>query len=563
MYAVSSAFIAAQQAGEKPVVLAFLQSNMGRRVYGKEMPTPAHMGNAGGLVMYDGTASVGDGTIFGAANVVIEWGANVVSFGSIRETLSSEDTDVLIGFQGTEIPQISVVLDNTELDFSTILQEEDFLGQTLSLRMGFPSLGYGDFIQIFSGTVVHKNIDATSLTLTVDSGTFTALQETFYLGKSSRYANPEQDNELLPVVYGDCTVNHGTGTIKAVCIDTVHHYYLFADHPVLSEADGNMITVYQDGIEITTGFTVTTSGIDENGKTIAFLTFESDPEGEITVACQGKAHGADVIENPAVILQDLLDVMSVNDSVNASLFARAEQIAKVQGWKAAKVIREERSKASHIQNLVSSFLGDWWYNSENEIVLSFDFAAEQVSYNIAGILNDSLCSYDGLSDELNNVCNQPVAYYAPDAEDSMLGFHDGEDVKDMLSQQAYGVQTHEFTFEWVREENTINQLLEVLVERFGTPLRMLTVTENSFLNCHVERGDYVVAGYTVLFGDDGNPLKNQIWRVLEIEKDLDDFTIRYLLQDTGVFWPVAPIIYDGSYSIGGYAGRTRSLQNLW
>lgn len=563
MYPVTQAFIAAQQAGERPVVLAFLGSRMGNRVYGKTMPTAAQMGNAGGLVIYDGTVSVGDETIFGSANIVISWGPLAVAFGSLRETLTPEESDVLIGLAGAEIPQITVTFDNTEQEFSDILAEEDFLGQTLRLRLGYPSLSYTDFVQVFSGTVIQKRIDAQSLTLTMDAGQFDNLKATYFLGKSSRYANPERDNELLPVVLGDCTINAGKGTVKAICIDTVNHYYLFADHAVLSEANGNVITVYEDGVEVTSGVSVTTSGTDENGRTIAYLTFTAAPEGEITVSCKGLASGSTLYENPVEVLEQLLDLMEVNDDLNASMFARAEQIADEQAWKAAKVIQEEQAKSQHVQDLVSSFLGDWWYNSQGELVISFDFAAENVSYNIAGILNDSLCSYEGLQDGLINIVNQPIAYYAPDAEGDFIGFDDGESHVNILSQQIYGVRSYDFTFDWIRSDTVIDGLLEIIAERFASPPRILNLTESSFLNCHVERGDYVLAGYNALRDEQGEALKNQIWRVMEIEKNLDAFTIHYLLQDTESFWPDDPIIYDGTYSVGSYAGRTRNRRDLW
>jgi hypothetical protein len=55
------------------------------------------------------------------------------------------------------------------------------------------------------------------------------------------------------------------------------------------------------------------------------------------------------------------------------------------------------------------------------------------------------------------------------------------------------------------------------------------------LNLHCERGDYVLASIPMLRDAEAYPLRNEIWRILEIETNFDTMSINYLLQDTGAY----------------------------
>ena len=59
-----------------------------------------------------------------------------------------------------------------------------------------------------------------------------------------------------------------------------------------------------------------------------------------------------------------------------------------------------------------------------------------------------------------------------------------------------------------------------------------------------------------------NELKNQIWRALEVNRNLDGFVMGYKLIDTGDYYPEPPIYYNGSTVIGDYNGRGRSASIL-
>ena len=70
------------------------------------------------------------------------------------------------------------------------------------------------------------------------------LQELLILPRSGRYSNPRRGGEILPLVYGDCTIGGDGGVWTCPCVDKSGHVYAVAAHPVLSAAQGNTIRVF-------------------------------------------------------------------------------------------------------------------------------------------------------------------------------------------------------------------------------------------------------------------------------------------------------------------------------
>lgn len=156
---VTQAFLDAQAAGEEPITLAFLQSGMGRRVYGFITPTQQQMGSTGGLIQYDGSATVGGGSVFGSTALVLDWGPFLLNVGTVSESLTADGDNLLTSLSGTEIASLSAQFLNQDDHFSDILGDESFLAQTFLLRVGYPSLAYGDFLTLYTGTVIREAIN--------------------------------------------------------------------------------------------------------------------------------------------------------------------------------------------------------------------------------------------------------------------------------------------------------------------------------------------------------------------------------------------------------------------
>lgn len=163
MILTSEAYINAQEANVRDVFLGFFQSRMGRRCYAFQTPTAEQMGSAGGIIMYDGSSFIGDGSLYGSQAILLDWGALMVSFGSLRETLTPENTNLLSSLSGEEISGMTITLNNTTQHFSEVLWKESFFFQTFLLRHGYLGLTYKDFITLYMGVTTEETLTDTEL----------------------------------------------------------------------------------------------------------------------------------------------------------------------------------------------------------------------------------------------------------------------------------------------------------------------------------------------------------------------------------------------------------------
>lgn len=551
MYQASYAFTQAQDRGESPIMLAFLQSPRGTRVYGKLSPDADWMGNSGSLVLYNGTARIGDKIVFGGVNLLIDWGAYVLSFGSLRETLTADGDRVMIGMQGAEIPSVTLTLDNGSGVFSAM---EEMIGQTLTLRLGYPSLGYDDWVTMFTGRVTGKETNVTEWRITATPLTSSALMQPLALRTAAIYANPKSATALLPVVYGD--FQRQACRWQPVEIDTLTHTFLLADHPILG-----IDAVYVDDEAVPEGFTVNLDTADATGARVATLTFDVAPAGEVTVIGQGKASGGVLLENPITILRDLLLTL-MPENFNLASLAAAERFAAALGFKAAYALQTNATGAEVIQALLGSFLADWWYNPQQELVVSFALVNGFSGGGVVGFLREA--AYDGAQaapDTIENVCNAVTVAYAFNPATGAAQCTKAV-LADAASQSRYGVCAETFEFPWLSNSVAADVLQYRLLDLFRIAPRLLQTRETIFQNCLIERGDLVAASAAMLTDDEGLPLVNQVWRVLEVERNFDDFAIGYLLYDTGAYLGLEPVTYTGMAAVGTYEGRTRNRVTL-
>lgn len=163
MILTSEAYIKAQESNARDVFLGFFQSRMGRRCYSFQTPTAEQMGSAGGIATYNGDTYVGDGSLYGSQAIILDWGALMVSFGSLRETLSPENTNLLSSLTGEEISGMTITLNNNTQHFSEVLWKESFFFQTFLLRHGYVGLTYRDFISLYTGVITQETLTDTEL----------------------------------------------------------------------------------------------------------------------------------------------------------------------------------------------------------------------------------------------------------------------------------------------------------------------------------------------------------------------------------------------------------------
>lgn len=398
------------------------------------------------------------------------------------------------------------------------------------------------------------------------------LRETYVLPRASRYSTPANGSDILPIPWGDWTGPvSGYGTLPCVEINTDDDVWALAGCAITTNND---ITLYDDDGEISSSEYAITYGDDyeSTGLDIAYATFSTPPTGQVSSRLKGRAPEGTLLENPIDQLEDMLDLMDVDLDRNATAFARTWQLAEDQSYTAAGAFLQDQEVAFWISQLMASFLGDWWLNHDGELMVSLDMATD-ATYNIMAFLGE--VTLDGSpSRALENCCNQPAVYYAPNysntdrrstsgaSKGNFDGFDDGSSVADGASQTKFSIRTKPFTWYWVRSATVAATLQGFLVAHFGTAPWLVPGSLQGFQHVHLERGDYVVASCRVLRDENRNALKNQIWRVLELTKDPNTFNIAIRLQDTGKYFALPPITYNGDYQIGSYNGRPRDERTI-
>lgn len=170
MYRRTEQYLIAQKSGVAPVFLAIVDSTRMRHVWGIYLPTDAQLGDTT-LSLWDGSRNAGDGGTFGVIPVA-DFGARVLQFGDLSQSLTPRSNDLFISLQQTAIPTCSLTLDNIDLYFSTKLgmhRGESFLTKPLFIIQGYEGLGFNDFITIFQGKITYEGLSDTQFILRATS----------------------------------------------------------------------------------------------------------------------------------------------------------------------------------------------------------------------------------------------------------------------------------------------------------------------------------------------------------------------------------------------------------
>jgi len=171
----------------------------------------------------------------------------IISLSGLTRSIQPSTSTIIGSYSQKQLQVLTVVLDDADSYFRKLFQIDPFLGQSATLYTGFLDDATTDHIALFSGqiTKVEGNDKEVRLSIEEKSSVFDNL---FSLKRAGRFDNPLNTNDRLPIVYGDMTTG-SEGVWKANYIDTVNFVYCYAGHEVLSNGNGNDITVYVDGVE--------------------------------------------------------------------------------------------------------------------------------------------------------------------------------------------------------------------------------------------------------------------------------------------------------------------------
>ena len=386
----------------------------------------------------------------------------------------------------------------------------------------------------------------------------TKLSDTFYLKRAGSYSAPLNSNSMLPIVYGDLT-DGLNGIWELPCLNKTDWVYAFAGHEVLSVANGNSITIYEDDMELGGANYVFDEADNYEGLgTIATIDMVNPKDNAvITARGMGKptvAAGATLMENIIDIVDDFL---TVENDFASSLFestakATASAIFTAQNYAATGCIVQDAPIWQTIVNMMSSFLGSVFINGEGELVLDIDINTIPLGYADIiprgdGYLSDATIRRD-------NIINQCPINYAYDYVRSRFKSHtDLSTQVDAISQDLFGVRTPKIPYQlyWTRNKVDCQTIQSLIVEKLKNPLYEISITDTTLKRIEVDIGDFVAFSADSLYGQDGMALLNNFWKILSVKPDYAENNIVFRALQTGQYMTVATRFLDGSWILDG------------
>jgi hypothetical protein len=571
MLTKSQNFIDCEEAGYLPQFYIYASTDVARRCFTvKGMPSVLE---ATGY--YDGSRYVGDGGPYGAALGTVQTRSLILRLPVINKTVTQGTRGLLTALSASKVGHCSLALDNAYKDedgkpyFSNIITgpiAESFLNGDFEIRMGFQGLEYNEQLSLFRGKIMESPLQGPVFELLADAVTGT-LYDKWEVPRSSLYTNPAQDNQAIPLVLGDMTENvdideDGDGTvdkgpIPLVCIDTVNDVWAMACHPLVTTGNGQSIKLYDDDGLINAGdYTYTASNdYESTGTTIAYVTFSVAPTGTVTGSYKGApADDGSLITNPIECIEKMLSIMGETATFEATSFQEALNEADEQGYTCAGIIMADNPKAFWIGNLLGCFIGSWFIDEHDEIVVHLDTGNDNFMA-VAGELKESMLKgHLKFSPAVDNLITRPVINYAVsyaqidrrfkgNANMSYLQTYSDTDQDDDIA--------NPLNFDWTRNTATITTIAERIDDLYGTGLKLYkSVKTTDFSLVNWEPGDYFSFNSKWQYDDDGNELAAQVGRVLNITFDLKNREITLDFYDTGNYLLAEPYYYDGERYVG-------------
>ena len=397
----------------------------------------------------------------------------------------------------------------------------------------------------------------------------TKLTDTFYLKRAGRYSAPLNSADRLPVVYGDLT--DGTLVIWTLPeIDTTNYVYAFAGHEVLSVANGNSISIYENDLLLDPAMYTFSAANDYEGLgVIATIDFATPKTGSIiTARGMGKpttSGGATLMEN---IIDIVYDLMTVENDWTAANFegtakARASQLFTAQSYKAAGIIAEDAVFWDIVTDMLSSFLGSAWLDGNGDLVIDIDTNTIASDYGQNSIFTRSDTELTEAVQRLSNIINQCPCNYSYNyvAMEFRKQTNDTAHA-DAISQGIYGVREPNtpYQFYWCRDITSVQKVQDLIVTKFKNPLYEITIMDATPKHYDVDVGAIIIYSAESLYGKDGAALLNNMWRVLSVNPDLRNMTQKIRAIQTpfyvAVYW-----LADGTYLADAsvMAGADRDL----
>ena len=251
-------------------------------------------------------------------------------------------------------------------------------------------------------------------------------------------------------------------------------------------------------------------------------------------------------------------------SWDQTALSRAWSRAQALGYQAAGVVSRPVSAASVLTEIMGSFLGSWWRGADGRLKLFLDLGPGSTNESeLTSVFSQAHLSNISVSARLSELVNQARAFYCLNpCLGEFEAFFTGEDARDLRSQGLHGARTQDLELKWVRHLSTAQTICSRLVGLLAAPRRFITCQEDALASIPLEKGDAALFSLDWLYDSAGRALKNQIVRVLGMEPQLDQGTIRFTLLDTGLYKTMAHLADGGRPADGSsQAGNERDRRN--
>ena len=396
--------------------------------------------------------------------------------------------------------------------------------------------------------------------------------DTVCLPRAWNYADPRNGADRLPLVYG--AMNGGSGGLwECPCLSVSGFVYGVAGHAVSGASEGNEITVYgRDGALIDPAEYVFDPGADYQGRgDIAILTFAADRSTNepITVRCQGKASGGALLENPVDVIRDFLTGPAgmASEVLNETSLARARSAAAGAGIVLSGLIGRDRTAGEILSEMLFPW-ADWWLDRDGRLCLRVEAGPGSYSEaDTAGYIPARHAREARLEGDVSALVNRAAVEFAYNfASGAYQAGDDGSSKADALSQSVYGEQAKTFQLKWVRDAGTAAAIQSSLTARFKRPPLVVSLDLPDFRLIGLERGDLAALSLSWFYDRTGQPLANELMKVLEIRPDLGRKRIGLRLQSLGdEFFLTTACPADGRETAGGTvrAGGDRDRQEYF
>lgn len=381
------------------------------------------------------------------------------------------------------------------------------------------------------------------------------LSDAFPIGRASRYADPEFENQSLPIIYGDLTTpsRENAGVYELPKIDPAGGgVYCVAAHEISGAValfdDGGRIEPESYSLELARNY--------QGRGAIATAAFADPPKGRVTAVCKGRKNDSGaLIENPAEVVYDLMtSVWGFGEqALDMQALSRAAAGAKALGYRAGGIIMDDHAPADILTSLLGDFLGRYEIDPFGRLKIHIT-GEEPSAISPQKVL--PRFGHSSIEAEMarDTVVNQVPVLYAKDYPGARYIRHDdGSAARNISSQRLYGVRRppqSPLRLDWVRRERVAATVQSRIVERCHEPTRMLTIEDGSLRALEIEPDDYVAFSVPWMRSEKLEPLVNQIGEVIEVNYDLGEQGMELKIRDTG-FFLTSSLLLDGSRTLEG------------